>query len=438
MNNDTVYFQFIDGKLNCRLYEVNTGRTYSAVNNELKILEEVAREKLYRPEIKGKDLIIYGEEINVVLKDFRNFRSFKHLDNTPRILRMLNSALDRPLDTPADPKLRAIYYEERRNNPPQQSSSNQPSPKRKKKKKLAKPIQKVLASAAVAAVLISGIAVTHNLAENQYSDVTDIDNIRIEQQVDLNQYNGGATEDEVLIVENDTQATTGFEDEGIVINNLRDETNTTTAINARKWEDSVTKYANKWGISPNVIMGMLTQESGGYVEDNLMQIQFWSWEDQVITVYNFEDDRYENIVLTSTPEKYRNYQNIQCINEKDLKNPNTNISVGTILLRKSISYMDGNLLLGIQCYNFGPGNMKTVLNVVQNKTGYSMDQLLEDVNLINEIMEQTGVIKEGDREYLNHVMRYVEGNTIFLRVKNSDGSVKSVEIVFQRDNALNH
>ena len=83
----------------------------------------------------------------------------------------------------------------------------------------------------------------------------------------------------------------------------------------------VEKYSNKWGVSPNVIMSMLTQESGGY-STNLMQIQFWSWKDQVINVYNFEAGKYEKLVLTDNPQEYeRKYGDIITITKDDLNNP---------------------------------------------------------------------------------------------------------------------
>lgn len=167
----------------------------------------------------------------------------------------------------------------------------------------------------------------------------------------------------------------------------------------------VEKYSNKWGVSPNVIMSMLTQESGGY-STNLMQIQFWSWKDQVINVYNFEAGKYEKLVLTDNPQEYeRKYGDIITITKDDLNNPKTNISVGTVLFRESARAMNNHIGASIQCYNFGYGNMMKVLNETASQTGVSVDAILEDQENID-FVNYTHIIDAGDPNYLSNVMQY--------------------------------
>lgn len=167
----------------------------------------------------------------------------------------------------------------------------------------------------------------------------------------------------------------------------------------------VEKYSNKWGVSPNIIMSMLTQESGGY-STNLMQIQFWSWKDQVINVYNFEAGKYEKLVLTDNPQEYeRKYGDIITITKDDLNNPKTNISVGTVLFRESARAMNNHIGASIQCYNFGYGNMMKVLNETASQTGVSVDAILEDQENID-FVNYTHIIDAGDPNYLSNVMQY--------------------------------
>ena len=167
----------------------------------------------------------------------------------------------------------------------------------------------------------------------------------------------------------------------------------------------VEKYSNKWGVSPNVIMSILTQESGGY-STNLMQIQFWSWKDQVINVYNFEAGKYEKLVLTDNPQEYeRKYGDIITITKDDLNNPKTNISVGTVLFRESARAMNNHIGASIQCYNFGYGNMMKVLNETASQTGVSVDAILEDQENID-FVNYTHIIDAGDPNYLSNVMQY--------------------------------
>lgn len=168
----------------------------------------------------------------------------------------------------------------------------------------------------------------------------------------------------------------------------------------------VEKYASKWGISPNMIMSMLTQESGGY-HKNLMQIQFWSWEDQVIKVYNFEAGKYENVVLTNNPSAYKQKygNNIITITESDLNHPITNISIGSVLLRESARMMNNHIGASIQCYNFGYSNMMTVLKQTAKENGVEVKDLLNDQQNID-FVRNTNMISVGDPNYLANVMQY--------------------------------
>lgn len=199
----------------------------------------------------------------------------------------------------------------------------------------------------------------------------------------------------------------------------------------------VTEYANKWGISPNIIMGMLTQESGGK-EVNLMQIQFYSWEDQLITAYNFRDNTYQTIVLTKNPEKYAN-QNVMRITPDDLKNPKTNISVGCILLRKSAESMNYHVGASIQCYNFGISNMNKVLNQTSNVTGLSVDEILDDQSNLD-FMDYTGIINVGDSEYLNHVMSFVQNpeDGFYIKYRDRDGNIIENNVAILPENTMSY
>lgn len=167
----------------------------------------------------------------------------------------------------------------------------------------------------------------------------------------------------------------------------------------------VENYATKWGISPNLAMSMLTQESGGY-SVNLMQIQFDSWIDMPLTTYNFNDNRYDTIVLTDHPEDYKGKGYI-CITRTDLNNPKTNISVGCIILKKSCEYMNYHISAGIQCYNFGTGNMEKVLNATAKAEGLSRDELLADQTNLD-FTNYTNIIDVGDPSYLQNVIRYIQ------------------------------
>lgn len=177
------------------------------------------------------------------------------------------------------------------------------------------------------------------------------------------------------------------------------------------YHEIVEEYSAKWGISSNLIMAILTQESGGY-KTNLMQIEFDVWKDQEIKVYNFRDGRYEYFVLTNNPEKY-DRSRVTCITEKDLDNPITNISIGCVLLRKSAEYMDYHVLASIQCYNLGKGNMDDIFDKIYEETGLTKKEILSDQENIL-FYQYTYVIDEGDPFYLSNVFAFLSdyGETI--------------------------
>lgn len=205
-----------------------------------------------------------------------------------------------------------------------------------------------------------------------------------------------------------------------------DLTNTNTYIGAYEdYYSIVEKYANKWGISPNIIMAMLTQESAGK-KVNLMQIQFDSWHDQVLTEYDFVNGRYQSIVLTDTPEKYAG-QNITVITREDLNNKVTNISVACVILRYCLEQMDFNVLAAIQAYNLGCPNMDKVMNETSRNVGVSVDDLLSD-QTNTEFTNYTHIVDCGDPNYVTNVFRYLTDGEITIQILNEDGSVSSLVI----------
>lgn len=163
--------------------------------------------------------------------------------------------------------------------------------------------------------------------------------------------------------------------------------------------------AKQRGISPSLVIALLTQESAG-LDSNLMQIQFSSWEDQVLCSYDFSSNIEQKYVLTNHKEKY-NGKDIICISKEDLKNSMTNISVGCILLMESFKSMNYHIGAGIQCYNLGVGNMRKVLAQTAFSTGVSIEDILSNQSNLD-FMDYTGIVRCGDPEYLNHVLRYME------------------------------
>ena len=195
----------------------------------------------------------------------------------------------------------------------------------------------------------------------------------------------------------------------------------------------VIERAPRWGISTNLVLSFISQESGGYV-DNLMQIQWSSWHDQPIKVFNFEKNEYEKIVLTENPENYTNKGITQFISKEDLLNPKTNISIGCIILRYSFDQMDHNMTAAIQAYNFGVENMKKVLNAAANDKGCTVDDLLRNQSDTS-FLDYRDVISVGDPNYVEHTLRYLQDpkEEISIRYIDEFGEPQETSVLINND-----
>lgn len=99
--------------------------------------------------------------------------------------------------------------------------------------------------------------------------------------------------------------------------------------------------------------------------------------------------------------------------------------------------MDYHIGAAIQCYNFGYGNMKKVLNQTANQYGCTVEDLLID-QTNTDFIEFTNMIKEGDAEYLSHVIRYVDDDNSELSIRYLDENmdIQEVSISFSNQKSL--
>lgn len=301
--------------------------------------------------------------------------------------------------------------------------------KRLKKKKLKQlgAISTTIAIGATAAALIGGAIYNNYLNNNSSKPVNmQVEEIPVDDSLSVNSILKQNPELELTdeeIEEIISQSITRNENITYLdYENIRDTEKGHYAYN--EFYEIVEEYSTKWGISPNLIMCMLTQESGGY-ETNLMQIQFSSWEDQVIVAHNFNTGEEQLLVLTRNQQKFkRQYGDIICVSPEELKNPITNISIGCVILRESIRSMNGHICAGIQCYNLGIGNMNNVLNVTADAHNTSVEELLSDQNNV-EFSEYTNIIDAGDSNYLAHVIRYNDEEDVpfVVQMLDEDGNV---------------
>ena len=191
------------------------------------------------------------------------------------------------------------------------------------------------------------------------------------------------------------------------------------------YHDICEEIGNRYGVSPNLLIAMITQESGGRYK-NLMQIEYDNNKDQVHTLYNFETGMENKFVLTDNPDAYGD--DVTTISSTELEDPKNNLSIASSLLQDCLKYADGNILLGVSTYNIGVGNMNKILNEASRVLGKSIDELKNgDYNEIIGFMD----IGEGDSDYPFHVLRYANGKEVMIRSKN-------VDYVFTFNKEANH
>ena len=165
------------------------------------------------------------------------------------------------------------------------------------------------------------------------------------------------------------------------------------------YEDIFEKYANRYGLDKNLLMAMAAQESSGdhygHLDDGrpaagIMQIEKSVHLGNKVKAYNFETGEMEYITVT----------------QDKLNNIDSNIQIGSMILREYIENSNYNIPLAIQTYNMGPGNMNKVLNTcgdLENVEVYTMKN--NPTN--NKWLNYRSFVKAGDSKYVEHVFSYL-------------------------------
>lgn len=182
--------------------------------------------------------------------------------------------------------------------------------------------------------------------------------------------------------------------------------------------DIITKYAEMYGIDPKLAIALCTQERGYHSEQKepdgglgLCQINTNVWNNADIRAYNFETNSYET------------YH----IEEKNLKNVDTNIKVGMMILQNSMNNFGYIITQGLQGYNYGFPYTNECLKV----SGLNSEELNDQNN--NTWFQYRDMINGGDPEYVENVFRYIEDGTI-LTFKRPNGTIVQVQYFNEQPN----
>ena len=295
-----------------------------------------------------------------------------------------------------------------------------------RKEKLRKSKLNRLKIGTTAILLSAGITASFLLKENAKVMAFPI----IDKTIDLVIENEEEQEQEQEIVINNQKF--DFEEETNESTNIKtysydinipfsDRTDLPKYINCKeKYGELISKYATMYGLDPNLMIAVATQESGVHNNKDvsnsaigLMQIEKSVWNNKSITVYNYETK--ENETLD--------------INLDTMRNLETNIKLGCMIMRQQMDYMRNNPVAALWSYNYGYGNMNIVLNAYARERGISINDVLDNYYDFSYITNKyyANLVNVGDSYYVEHVLSYMGDNpTLVMNV--SDDKVVELNI----------
>ena len=172
--------------------------------------------------------------------------------------------------------------------------------------------------------------------------------------------------------------------------------------NARRYEDLFEKYAHRYGLDKNLLIALAAQEScgdhygniGNGPAEGIMQIEKSVHLNSNVQAFNFETNEVDTIYVT----------------EDKLQDLETNIQIGTMILRTCIENNDYNVPLALQTYNFGPGNMQKVLNACGENENIEISKMRENPNN-NDWLQYREFLGIGDPQYIEHVFSFLPNHS---------------------------
>ena len=142
-------------------------------------------------------------------------------------------------------------------------------------------------------------------------------------------------------------------------------------------EDIINERGNRWGVDPELLHDIISQESSGGKESNVGQFEFKWWDEQPMKVHNFETGRDVTVVFSNTPEQWNGKADI-IITEADLQNIKTQVSTSAIILQFYFNMYDHNIPLAIQAYNRGQTNVDAMLRDTAQGEGVTVGDIKAD------------------------------------------------------------
>lgn len=203
-----------------------------------------------------------------------------------------------------------------------------------------------------------------------------------------------------------------------------DESDTNKAIKCKElYYDTIKKYSHKYGLDPNLVLGMATQERGIHSSEidsgggiGLMQVQYSVWVNQQISFYelNEETGEYEKKTMTITDEKLRDVE--------------TNIQIGCLILQDCLINSHYNIPIAVQMYNMGLGAIYKMLDSYRAVKGGSRSDILDNP-------EDIGWLDYRISRYLEAINKWIYDNN-YTVVNVKTGEVINIEFTNENEVAI--
>ncbi len=205
-----------------------------------------------------------------------------------------------------------------------------------------------------------------------------------------------------------------------------DRTSNASLNKAKRYEDIFEKYAARYGLDKNLLIALAAQESSGehyeHIESGpacgIMQIEKAIHIGTTISAYNFDTQQMEKVEITADK----------------LKDIDSNIQIGSMILRNYIENNNYNIPLSLQTYNFGPGNMTKVLETCSDLEKVDVNQMRNNPTN-NKWLNYRAFLNIGDSKYVEHVFSFLNNNSE-LTVLKRDNSKVSINITNDYTNAM--
>lgn len=231
-------------------------------------------------------------------------------------------------------------------------------------------------------------------------------------------------EEKYIIQDNTIEETNTIElDEMLDIDSFHfsyeDKTNEENLSNAKRYEDIFKKYGKRYGVDPNLLMAMAAQENCGKHYENLngryatgiMQIERSANLGSTVSAYNFETQEIDKVKIT----------------QEAIEDLETNIQIGTIILRNRLEENNYNIPLALQSYNFGAGNMSKVINSCSENENIPKNDIKN--NCTNPLwLNYRTVISVGDSKYIEHIFSFIPSDTVITNI-DRDGNPHTLKII---------